>query len=172
LDDAIGLKKELRMIGYFRIAIVVLITIRMLHVITNSKPIVAQIIEILLRLCWFGINYMSTGWVVHKFEIILYRKSNVNYMESSAISLSTSSVRKIVYESTIRLLNESINGEFGYEQNERLQMQRVLSDHTMFDAFMRRLLKEYSYECLLSIIEMTQFKNRIFNEKLNKKQRI
>merc|ERR1712130_467366 len=36
---------------------------------------------------------------------------------------------------------------------------------------MRSLIKEHSYECLLAIIEMTQFRKRVYYELVSKEQR-
>merc|ERR1712110_761277 len=57
------------------------------------------------------------------------------------------------------------------EEEEKMHMHYVLIRKPMFDAFMRLLFKEHSYECLLAITEMVQYKKRVINELMSSKQR-
>merc|ERR1712062_54806 len=52
-----------------------------------------------------------------------------------------------------------------------MEMKRILSKNVVFEAFMRQLVKEYCHECLLCIIEMIQFKERI-KKRLTQRQRL
>merc|ERR1719295_62978 len=56
---------------------------------------------------------------------------------------------------------------FDDETVQKMNMKSLLQNSETFDAFSRYLLKEYSHEHLLAIIEMTQFKEAIFKKKLD-----
>jgi len=97
-------------------------------------------------------------------------------LDQSAVSLSTRKMRKIVNESTLRLLDGVDDSENKEEEDddvgdEYFAMKAVLAQKVYFDAFMRHLIKDFNPECLLCILEMMNFKNRIFNEDLSENQR-
>ena len=49
-------------------------------------------------------------------------------------------------------------------------MKHTLKESETFDMFMRHLLKEFCSECLLSIIELMQFKILIFKEEFTQQR--
>merc|ERR1719295_1235182 len=151
LDDSIGLKKELKVIAYFWMIYGFLsVCTRIIYPITLAlhsdtekyEAIILQFAELLGRFCWFGINYMSTYWVVHKFGSLLRQQSSIQCVEATAISLSTRKMRHAAHESTLCLMDDADDDE----TDDRVEMKRILQKHTIFDAFMRHLVKEYCLE--------------------------
>merc|ERR1719229_23120 len=107
---------------------------------------------------------METRWVIRRFSSILQKSWRYDDDPPSiTLSLSSMKLRRIAHEKTLNKMESSsgnaLNGGGGVapnnvdEINERMVMQRTLAEGSVFDAFMRHLLKEYSYECLLGIVE-------------------
>lgn len=150
LDDSIGLKKELKVIAYFKLLYVILaVLLRVLFPnfdriderLVQYQPIASKGGIILFRLSDFAINYMQTRWVVNKFTRVQHRASMASCMDPTAITLSTTGMRKAVHEQTLRHSNNPEESLYSDDQDRRLEMKRILSDHTVFEAFMRSLLK-------------------------------
>jgi len=131
-----------------------------------------KIVSLLMRFCWFGMNCMQTRWVSVKFGIIRYYGMRDMDDDADAISLNSTNMRKAVNESTLKLIPNPKDMLYPEEREKRLEMKTTLINDKVFDAFMRHLLQEYCSECLLCIIEMQQFKDRLFKERLTENQRL
>lgn len=177
LDDAIGLKREVQGIVYLY-PIIVAFTFSTWQICPWILPIfihfeyqdffrfIVPIWILLNRFLYFRMNFMQIRWTIHKFGRI-YR---------DGITLSSTRMRNIVHESTLGRVHDDVESisltAVSYERKERLNMKRTLTNEAAFGGFMRRLVKEYSSECLLSIIEMTQYKERIYNDQFSEQQRV
>jgi len=76
-------------------------------------------------------------------------------------------MRDSAYRTTLNVIKDlkaQIDALSADERNERLSMRHTLKDSKTFDHFMRWLLKEFCGECMFSIIEMMQFKMKIFKD--------
>ena len=134
LDDSIGLKKELTVIAYLLFLQVVLgIFFRVIdpNIISidddlqKYQPILNQIVVLLMRFSRFGINYMQTRWVVNTFDIIRRHESNVDGTDPTAITLSTRTMRNIVHEKTLRLIDDPKDSLYLDERARMMQMKQV-----------------------------------------------
>ena len=185
LDDAIGIKKELRVIAICLLIIVITgVVFRFypsiiaidhdIHELQRYISIVIKSAALIMRFCDFAMNYMQTRMVVTKLVTVRRNKSLEYFEDSTAITLSTTKFKKmrnIAYQKTICLMEQPNDTLYPNEREKLFQMMHCLRSNTAFEAFMRELRKEYCEECLLSIVEMTQFKERIFAESSNQKRR-
>lgn len=94
----------------------------------------------------FSMSFISTYWVIKQVEL-----SNIlNNLEMAVVgdvSKSRPSQSQTEVPSTTSTRND------GY-----VTLQMLLSDKDLFGLYMQHLLKEFSMECLLAVIEFTQFK--------------
>ena len=180
LDDVIGLKHELKSVAFYLVLIIFIgvnfrlicpSVIRIEHDLQNLTLIINALYGFLWRFSFFGITYMHTRWVVTKFAMSYHSGCALDFGDSTAITLSTTKMRNIAHEKTLHLMESQSDVLYPNERDKKFQMKNTLRSNNAFEAFMRELLKEYCAECLLSIVEMTQFKERIFAESSNLKQR-
>ena len=99
LDDAIGLRKEVKVIAIIYCIlnlapIIQFVTMRLIPMICpdllNYWPIIFLMQELLKRISYFAINYMQTRWVVAKLTHLTFRSRNPSsgdVRSSSAIGL-------------------------------------------------------------------------------------
>ena len=164
IDDEIGLKRELKMtlwlfysfvvIEYFAVA-----TYFVMHAYDNLESkgiakIVFQVLFVFLRFIVSLCDYRHTQWIILHFDVLLVDNK------------SRSEIFSVVHKKTYYELKDiSTSGRNDRNMVGKAEMRKVLQNGAMFDGFMRQLLSEYCSECLLSLIEMQQFKERIVRDK-------
>ncbi len=177
LDDPIGLAKAVKFI--LRLTLLVSAVLVLFVVVCDNivipalgwgpRPVPTS--QFMFRVLFMGMHWRVTKCVVVKSSDIISGSCNVpmgprtslsDHKKISLNALSNLNIRAIVHESTL----EKDDTDAGGEQNKHVQMKDTLKESKMFDHFMRSLLKEYCEECLFSIIEMVQFKERILKRGL------
>eukprot|EP01084_Bolivina_argentea_P079021 143404_1 len=115
-------------------------------------PICFVIIRIIFSCC----NWRHTEWVINHYNVLLIGK----YTDKE--------IHSLIHQKTFIKLDDMSSTNVYGDASVRTQMRDILMENKMFDGFMRQLLNEYCSECLLSMIEMIQFKQKIHREKLRK----
>lgn len=166
LDDAIGLRKEVKNIAVlFTIINILMFIIPMSSLIISTFfldiwdtyyeliSLITLINTFVVRILYFIINYKGTRWVVSKFGYMHRDRSGTGFKDSSTISLSLTRMRNITFDdNTVTLLNGRNNSmSLNLEELERfIEMKQILSSNIEFDRFMRHLVK-------------VQFRVKVFN---------
>ena len=174
LDDAIGLKKEVKIISII-LSIINIVAfaiwscfpfLPLIPRLFKLYPMIRQSVVLLLRILYIPINYMQTYWVVCRFGLIFPSQSgdcpspetaelSGDASRSSAITLSTKtfkSMRRKAHKTTIRLIEEK-EDSYSVDEDDTLEfveMKRALSHYLTFDQFMRHLVKVSSVVYLQS----------------------
>lgn len=171
IADEIGLKRELKAsIRLFSIFILMTYGIVILYFFSQHEfsnfsheifKIIFQACFISLRILFCICNHRHTQWIIYNYGILLIKQ----HTEKEAFSLIHQKTF-IKLEDMSATSTQRLHGD----SSVRTQMRHILYERKMFDGFMRRLLDEYCAECLLSVVEFTQFKDRILKEKLQKNQ--
>eukprot|EP01084_Bolivina_argentea_P071779 130415_1 len=164
INDDIGIRAELKFSLYAILTIMILtcILITILWYFSeswneNDKNILFYIWFTIIRIVFLVASLKHTKWPLTKFkEIVIGRHSDARMLELA----HQSTYRRIDKQSELELLN--IESEEDYVL--RQEMRDTLQNSELFDLFMLHLLNEYCAECLLSIIEMIQFKKKIIND--------
>lgn len=159
LDDAIGLKREVRDIAY-TLPIIFVLAFSVWQAAPRVIPLVIDkdfdfidflpivfIWGMLNRLLLLYINHKQTHWIIGKFGFLYRNRSIDSYGNTRTISLSSTRMRNVVHDSTLRRMNddnESISLDaVSYERKERLNMKRTLKCEAAFGGFMRHLVKVF-----------------------------
>ena len=155
LDDAIGMKKELnviskmfsivtvlKLIGFAITATGLIATIDP-NVVGYWGPIILNIRSLLSRTLQIPINYMQSRWVVSRFVSLIHREPGNLACDSNAISLSSTKMRGIVNQSTLNLIDHSIDSLTPNSEEVRFVMKSTLMKYTAFEGFMRFLLEVF-----------------------------
>lgn len=156
LNDAIGLRKEVKVIAimYFVINIISIIKLVMYRLIpifhrdfSNYWPIIHFFCESLRRISFCPINYIQTRWVVGRLEH-RYRLSD-EFGSSNAIILSSTRTWKKVESSRSNLLKDQSDQNYldsldVDDEREIWEMHRTLKAYIAFQRFMRHLVKVHS----------------------------
>eukprot|EP01084_Bolivina_argentea_P291443 500907_1 len=117
----------------------------------NAEAILFYIWFTILRLIFLALSLKHTKWPLTRFEeIVIGRHSDTKMLELA---------HKKAYDKA-----QSLDADALKQKDEniaiRKEMKDTLQNHEMFDLFMVHLLNEYCAECLLSLIEMWQFKKK------------
>ena len=168
--DDIGIRKELKyclslmlfsIVSY--VGIMTLITyqstLNMVH--DNIIYIEWYLYYLFLRILATLITLNSTKSIIKTFDKVLHGR-----FSSASISATT-----LAHKKTYAELDETDQVIISY-QNEandmsekvlmlRQEMRNAIKTQVLFDAFMDHLFNEYCGECLLSVVEFMQFKNKI-----------
>lgn len=148
VDDVIGLRKEIKIIGYWYILLAVaclflFVIWRIISILDNSidewTEVCVLIFYLLCRIFTVIAHWRSTKWVVVHFEKAL--------MAPMWHNMNTLELRTIVHEQTLDMMKDPGTALSAEESCKRLEMKNILADETAFDLFMRRLLEEFCGEC-------------------------
>lgn len=224
LDDAIGLKKEVKSIAViFSIIVVLSLIISVIYpsiVLIHEKTMILYTLSmssysqwippiwiLVRRILFIPINYMQTRWVVNKYSDVQRKRTGELSSDPTAISLSTSKMRGKANETTWKLIDVANASLTPDSEEMRSEMKVILTNYRAFEAFMRFLLEvwyngicslklhseilkrfqpnceeqstlsessslfycfhfpqEFCHDFLLGIIEMVQFKVKMFRE--------
>ena len=152
LEDAIGLKKEVKeipsmllMINVYSLIIYALYPV-LFYIDSNLLTIwqvVSKFNPVLNRILFIRINFMQTFCVVRKFGAHILHKSVGSYtdIDPIAINLSTEGMRKVVNDTTLRLIEDTNVSLTPDSQVMLHEMKRDLMKYTAFEAFMGFLLQ-------------------------------
>ena len=147
LDDSIGLRKEIKVIA---IMVTIVMSVQLINsvflAIADFYKIdiqdqywwIINIVRLLFNhISWCIIIYRSTGWVLKKFERTTRHRSSDSALDPSAITLSTTEIRRIGHETTLQSVEESKESQEVDDHEEALEMKRILKiNGKVFDAFM------------------------------------
>ena len=150
LDDGIGLRKEVKVIAHTITILdaILLVVIGMYpviwfmnHDLLTYWGVTDQLNRFLDRLLVIPVNYMQTRWVVRRFGFFLRSKSGANLSDPTAISLSTSKMRRAANDTTLNLVDHGNDSLTPDSEEVRAEMKRTLMKYTAFEAFVRFLLE-------------------------------
>ena len=100
----------------------------------------------LIRCVGFIIHLRHTKYILTKYDPVIRR-------------YSTKKTLQIAHTTTFAQINQSNDA---IDINSKVNLSE-LKNYQFFDAFMQQLLHEHSSECLLSVIEMMQYQEMIYN---------
>ena len=111
---------------------------------------------------FFALNYKQTRWVLTRFGKVLRRFST---REVNKIAFGTSFFSKSNCHDTMNGYQE-LNDDFTRTESKRqyIKLEHIFSHDRAFDLFMNYLYKQHCAEVLLSLTEMTQFQQLIFDD--------
>ena len=141
-DDAIGLKKELRVIAYYFAIITVITTMHSAVPYFSDQigtywMIIWRGFFLLLRCLLFLIMYVQTRYVVRKYGHLIRHRSENSSSDPRAINLTSRRMRHFAHESTFCLVEEESEYSLTVDEKEAmLDMRRALMISTVFEQFM------------------------------------
>jgi len=148
--DNIGLGRELRFctIAYLAILLIRLVDFSISVFSDGTEHTLISVIVALEFFLWklvgFLISLLQTKWPLKTFRKVMH-----NY--------SSRALGQLAHAKTLMNVNESKQSSL----NEKIKMRVLLEDKKSFDLFMAYCASEHCIECVLSLIEMTQFKEAV-----------
>ena len=179
LFSDIGIRKEMITSAYVSLCVIIglVILVVILLYLRDEKARDSQIAVYLFGLAYRGLCTLSatrnTRWPLETFkDIIESRHDSVRMIELAhqktynALDHGHKSGPSLA-EQVLFSISQSLTRETESTSRSNETFDSILKTEELFDAFMVHLFKEYCAECLLSIIEFNQFKERLFeaNEK-------
>eukprot|EP01083_Nonionella_stella_P219592 786455_1 len=154
--DNIGLGRELKYctFGYLLILVIRLVDYSISAAakknegVKGHEIVVSFIVAIeflLWKLVGFTINLLQTKYPLKRFAAVMQR-------------YSTRQIGRLTHATTLK--NVESSGQAS--QNQGLKMKEVLNNEKSFDLFMAHCGSEHCTECVLSMIEIIQFKEEIY----------
>lgn len=124
-------------------------------------PIVHIIVYMFSLMGFFALNYKQTRWVLTRFNKVLRRFST---REVNQIAFGSGAFQS----SNDPAMNgyQELNSEFTRTETKRrhIKLEHIFGHDRAFDIFMNYLYKQHCAEVLLSLTEMTQFQQLIYED--------
>ena len=177
-DDDIGISKELKSSLYMIMTVMFLSILMNAWSITwrnlsdswddNKDNIISYTGILIIRFVLFLNTLRLTRWPLTTFKKIIVDRHTSTTMFEIAHQTTYDAIAKQsieLHQNSEDMSNITKNNNMERDAVMlRKEMMDSLKNNAIFDALMLHLLNEYCGECLLSIIEMTQFKQKIIEQ--------
>ena len=169
-NDDIGIRKELKFSVSIHVSMIILFVFFIIFrtyqieyygitIMDNLAHIEWYLFYTLIRILGFTVTLRQTKGILSTFDKIL----NGRY-SSSSVSMMTLAHRNTYAELEKQHSAQDSTDVTSEATRLRQEIRNIIKNPDLFDAFMQLLLNEYCAECLLSIVEFTQFKNKMKDE--------
>ena len=122
-----------------------------------GPDLLVMALAIAWRLKMFWVNMCQTYYVLKKFKLVGHDADT----DHSWLINDENKGSKVLRARTLEHMHNSLQIQ---RRNALLNMRDVLTDDEAFDLFVRHCGNEHCLECVLSVIEFIQFKQKIYHK--------